>query len=112
MRAARVLVVEEIRQLLAEDGLSVEHIKDEDDFANLGLDSLSFAVLLTRLEDALGFDPFELVPEDAFPPRSIGQLIEACATPGQSASNQVERVASTSTASVPSTLRDQAGHEE
>jgi hypothetical protein len=32
-----------------------------------GLDSLSFALVVARLEDALGFDPFEVIEEVTFP---------------------------------------------
>jgi hypothetical protein len=32
-----------------------------------GLDSLSFALIVARLEDALGFDPFDVTEEMKFP---------------------------------------------
>jgi acyl carrier protein len=32
-----------------------------------GLDSLSFALIVARLEDALGFDPFDTAELDGFP---------------------------------------------
>jgi acyl carrier protein len=32
-----------------------------------GLDSLSFALIVARLEDALGFDPFDATVEVVFP---------------------------------------------
>jgi acyl carrier protein len=32
-----------------------------------GLDSLSFALIVARLEDALGFDPFDAAEEMKFP---------------------------------------------
>ncbi|MFU8783457.1 acyl carrier protein [Aliidiomarina sp.] len=32
-----------------------------------GLDSLGFAVVVARLEERLGYDPFSRLPEDQFP---------------------------------------------
>lgn len=40
-----------------------------------GLDSLGFAILVTRLETELGYDPFILMPEP-FYPRTFGELVE------------------------------------
>jgi len=39
-----------------------------------GLDSLGFAVLVTRLENELGYDPFTLMSEP-FYPRTFGELV-------------------------------------
>jgi acyl carrier protein len=39
-----------------------------------GLDSLGFAVLVTRLESELGYDPFTLMVEP-FYPRTFGELV-------------------------------------
>lgn len=39
-----------------------------------GLDSLGFAILVTTLEDSLGYDPFTLM-EDAFYPRTYGDFV-------------------------------------
>jgi acyl carrier protein len=39
-----------------------------------GLDSLGFAVLVTRLESELGYDPFTLMAEP-FYPRTFGELV-------------------------------------
>lgn len=40
-------------------------LTDDLKLLQAGLDSLSFALVVARLEDALGFDPFETV--DSFP---------------------------------------------
>jgi len=40
-----------------------------------GLDSLGFAVLITRLETELGYDPFTLMSEPCYP-RTFGELVE------------------------------------
>jgi acyl carrier protein len=39
-----------------------------------GLDSMAFAIIVTQLEDALGFDPFTL-SEEAYYPVTLGQFI-------------------------------------
>jgi acyl carrier protein len=55
---------------------------DEDTvLLDTGLDSLGFAVLVTRLEEELGYDPFSL-SEDAFYPQTFGEFVrfyEQCA---------------------------------
>ncbi len=43
--------------------------------ANSGLDSLGFAVLVARLEDTLGVDPFTAA-EDAFFPVTLGDFVK------------------------------------
>lgn len=40
-----------------------------------GLDSLGFAILVTRLEEELGFDPFSLSAE-AFYPRTYEEFLD------------------------------------
>lgn len=39
-----------------------------------GLDSLGFAVLVTRLEEELGFDPFSMSSEPYYP-RTFGEFV-------------------------------------
>jgi hypothetical protein len=39
-----------------------------------GLDSLGFAVLVTRLEEELGYDPFSLA-EEPFYPQTFGEFV-------------------------------------
>ncbi len=39
-----------------------------------GLDSLGFAVLVTRLEEELGYDPFVLMDEPVYP-RTLGDFV-------------------------------------
>jgi acyl carrier protein len=39
-----------------------------------GLDSLGFAVIVTRLEEELGYDPFS-VSDDAFYPQTFGEFV-------------------------------------
>ena len=41
---------------------------------NSGLDSLGFAVLVTRLEMLLGYDPFTIDPNPVYP-RTFGEFV-------------------------------------
>lgn len=40
-----------------------------------GLDSLGFAILITRLEDLLGYDPFMLMDEPVYP-QTFGEFVD------------------------------------
>ncbi len=64
----------ELTSLLAEDGSTFVHLDDDDGLADLGVDSLALAVLVTRLEDALGVDPFEEFQHSRLP-RTVGELV-------------------------------------
>jgi hypothetical protein len=61
------LVVDKLRELLEEDDLPVPSLDDETVLLETGLDSLGFAVLVTRLEDELGYDPFSIMSEPVYP---------------------------------------------
>jgi len=49
-------------------------LSDESVLLETGLDSLGFAVLVTRLQEELGYDPFTLAA-DAVYPRTFGQFV-------------------------------------
>ncbi len=40
-----------------------------------GLDSLGFAILVVKLEDVLGYDPFVLMDEPVYP-QTFGEFLE------------------------------------
>jgi acyl carrier protein len=50
-------------------------LTDETALLDSGLDSLGIAILVTRLEDSLGFDPFTQL-DIASPPATLGELIQ------------------------------------
>lgn len=54
------------------DGFS--NLDDDVVLLDCGLDSLGFAILVTELEEALGFDPFT-TSDDAYYPRTFGELV-------------------------------------
>ena len=51
-----------------------ETFKDDLVLLQSGLDSLGFAILVTRLEQELGYDPFTLM-EQAFYPTTFGEFV-------------------------------------
>ena len=50
-----------------EQGRRLAPLSDQLELLRSGLDSLSFALIVARLEDALGFDPFETDDTMSFP---------------------------------------------
>lgn len=55
-------------------GTAAQPLTDDTVLLESGLDSLGFAVLVSRLEDELGYDPFSLA-EDAFYPATFGEFV-------------------------------------
>jgi acyl carrier protein len=58
-----------------EHGKALAPLKEDLVLAECGLDSLGFAVLVARLEDTLGIDPFTAA-EDAFFPVTLGEFVK------------------------------------
>lgn len=55
-------------------GATPPDLSEDQILLESGLDSLGFAILVTRLEDELGFDPF-ILSETAVYPRSYGEFL-------------------------------------
>jgi acyl carrier protein len=62
-------------QVAREHGKILAPLQDDLVLADCGLDSLGFAVLVARLEDTLGIDPFAAA-EDAFFPVTLGDFVK------------------------------------
>ena len=56
-------------------GTEVGVLVDETILLESGLDSLGFAILVARLEEELGYDPFVLMDVPVYP-RTLGEFIE------------------------------------
>ena len=69
------VVQTEMQQYLAEEGKSDASLDEDAELIASGFDSLGFAVLVTRLGESLGWDPFEDA-EDIVLPRTVGDLID------------------------------------
>lgn len=53
---------------------AVPELQDDSILLETGLDSLGFAILVVRLEEELGYDPFVL-STDVFYPRTFGDFV-------------------------------------
>jgi acyl carrier protein len=63
-------------QVAREHGTSLISLDDDIPLPESGLDSLGIAVLIARLEDHLGIDPFR-TSEDGHLPATIGDFVRA-----------------------------------
>jgi acyl carrier protein len=73
--SVRLTITEQMEQVAREHGKILPPLKDDLVLANCGLDSLGFAVLVARLEDTLGIDPFTAA-EDAIFPITLGDFVK------------------------------------
>ncbi|HMG80145.1 MAG TPA: acyl carrier protein [Xanthobacteraceae bacterium] len=64
-----------MRQIAREHGKTLAPLRDDLVLLDSGLDSLGFAVLVARLEDTLGIDPFTAA-EDAMFPLTLGDFVK------------------------------------
>ncbi len=74
--SVRLKVIAAIQQIAVEQQVTLPPLEDNLSLHETGLDSLAFAILVARLEDDLGVDPFS-VTENAGFPLTIGELIKA-----------------------------------
>ena len=70
----RLIILSEIRTVAAEQAKPLAPLTDGLALLDLGLDSLCFAILVARLEDITGCDPFSSAIGSRYP-RTIGDLI-------------------------------------
>jgi hypothetical protein len=61
----RTIINDTFKQVAIEQQRTLSQLSDNVKLLDSGLDSLSFALIVARLEDSLGFDPF--VSVDTFP---------------------------------------------
>jgi hypothetical protein len=65
--SVRATVTSQFEQVAREQSRKLAPLSDDLKLLDSGLDSLSFALIVARLEDALSFDPFDVEGEVAFP---------------------------------------------
>ena len=70
----RTIILEELTALFEEDDLEMPECSDDTVLLETELDSLGFAVLVTRLEERLGYDPFSLMDEPVYP-ATFGEFV-------------------------------------
>jgi acyl carrier protein len=73
--SVRLTIIEQMQQIAREHDKKLAPLKDDLMLADCGLDSLGFAVLVARLEDALGIDPFTAA-EDVVFPVTLGDFVK------------------------------------
>jgi acyl carrier protein len=72
----RLKVIAVMRQIAVEQKITLPVLDDELPLHETGFDSLGFAILVARLEDDLGIDPFTM-SDDATFPLTVGDFIRA-----------------------------------
>ncbi len=72
--STRSLNISQIQKVAAEQKKTLAPLADDLSLLDSGLDSLCFAVLVSRLEDEIGVDPFTSSQDGKFP-NTIGELI-------------------------------------
>ena len=65
--SVRATVASHFEQVALEQKRKLARLTDDLKLLESGLDSLSFALIVVRLEEALGFDPFDAAEEMSFP---------------------------------------------
>jgi acyl carrier protein len=70
----RSTVLEQFKQVAKEQDKTLAPLTDDLVLLESGLDSLCFAIIVARLEDALGVDPFSATAEANFP-MTLGDFI-------------------------------------
>jgi hypothetical protein len=72
--SVRSAILSQFEQVAKEQSKELAPLSDDLVLLESGLDSLCFAIIVARLEDALGFDPFS-VAEDAHFPVTLSDFI-------------------------------------
>jgi acyl carrier protein len=72
--SVKATVISEIRRIAEDETKSLPPLTDDLVLLDSGLDSLGIAILVARLEETLGFDPFT-ESEDIAYPVTLGDFI-------------------------------------
>lgn len=72
----KLTIMEQMAQVAREQGRTLTPLRDDLPLLDSGLDSLGIAVLVARLEDRLGTDPFTSSDDVQFPV-TVGDFVKA-----------------------------------
>ena len=72
--SVKATVIAQIRQIAEDDQKSLPPLTEDLVLLDSGLDSLAIAILVARLEETFGFDPFTESDDTAYPV-TLGDLI-------------------------------------
>jgi acyl carrier protein len=75
MSRIKLTIMDQMTQVAREHNRTLAPLRDDLVLLESGLDSLGFAVLVARLEDTLGIDPFTTA-EDAMFPLTFGDFVK------------------------------------
>lgn len=67
-------IISQFQQVAREQNRQLAPFNDDLDLLDSGLDSLCFAIVVTRLEESLGVDPFS-ASEDVTMPMTFGEFV-------------------------------------
>lgn len=67
-------IISQLQQIAHEGNKNLPRLTDDLVLLNSGLDSLAIAILVARLEETLGFDPFT-ESDDIYYPVTLGDFI-------------------------------------
>lgn len=67
MTTTKLTITSEIQKVADEQSITLAPLSDDMVLLDSGLDSLCFAILVARLEDVLGVDPFTASDDVSFP---------------------------------------------
>jgi len=73
--SVKLTIMQQMEQIAREHGKILAPLREDLVLLDSGLDSLGFAVLVARLEDRLGVDPFTAA-EDALFPVTFGDFVK------------------------------------
>jgi acyl carrier protein len=76
MMSIRLTIISQVEQVADEQRVKLPALSDELVLLDSGLDSLCFAILVARLEDTLGLDPFT-ASDDVYFPVTLGDFVMA-----------------------------------
>ena len=74
MNSIRLTILSQFEQVAADQKKKLAPLNDDLVLLDSGLDSLCFAIIVARLEDELGTDPFT-ASEEAYFPVTLGDFI-------------------------------------
>ncbi|MBR0795997.1 acyl carrier protein [Bradyrhizobium jicamae] len=74
--SSRLRIFSVMQQIAEEQKVTLPPLRDDLPLQDTGFDSLAFAILVARLEDDLGVDPFTTAEDAAFP-STVGEFVRA-----------------------------------
>ena len=71
----KLTIISQLQKITDEQDKKLPPLSDDLVLLESGLDSLGFAILIARLEDALGIDPFT-TSDEVYYPVTLGELVK------------------------------------